>query len=387
MKNNELLNYLVCDFNHTVRDPLWHDIHLSDGLLQLLHTKPVQKLDRIRQLGPTALVYPGAVHTRLSHSLGVCHLSSQMLISLIRKGYQGFSICGASSFLSAALLHDLGHFPYAHSLKDIISEDHEALGAGIILQDRSIQDAIELAGGNVQWVCAIIDNDREVPNREIGLYRNMLSGTLDPDKLDYLCRDAFFCGVPYGVQDVSYIIDQLEVSGDSLAVQSRSLPSIEHLLFSKYLMYKNVYWNKRVRCATAMVREALSTAMADHSIAEEDLFGLDDYQFVELCRSRKIRKLDLIEAVENNCLLEELKCIPCQEDPKTVREEYGELTGKGLILDIPERISFESSLLISDLGQRFIDCDPVFNSRTIGGFTRSLRMARVFGPSPEASGE
>lgn len=376
-----ILDHLICDFNKTIRDPVWKDIKLSIGFWNLCHTQQMQKLDRIRQLGPTVLLYPGAVHTRLSHSLGVYHLSRLILISLISKGHDIFTMKGACSFLAAAMMHDLGHFPYAHSLKDVVTQEHEALGASIIQDSPELLDALSTAGADPEWVMAVIDKRRPLPCDEVALYRSMLSGTLDPDKLDYLCRDAFFCGVPYGVQDVSYIIDQIDVSKLSLCMNSSSMASIEHILFSKYMMYKSVYWHKKVRCATAMIKKALVDAMGRGIIQEQELFGLDDWQFHQLCEAKRIPLLSLVNRVWNNQLLEEESCFPYEEgfDAKAYERELAARNpGKAVIVDIPEPISFESALLISDKAESFIDCDPVFNRQTIGGFKKSLRMVRVF---------
>ncbi|MFA7189950.1 MAG: HD domain-containing protein [Sphaerochaetaceae bacterium] len=375
---NELLQTLICGFQQTVRDPLWKDIKLSQGLSQVFRDPLVQNLDGIRQLGPAALVYPGAVHTRLSHSLGVCHISRLMLISLLSKGCRCFSMEGAMSFLASALLHDLGHFPFAHSLKEVITVSHEKLGSLMIQSSDSLGKAISESGARLSWVCQIIDSSLKPDNSEIELYRSMLSGALDPDKLDYLCRDAFFCGVPYGVQDVSYIIDNIDISGNRLCISSASMPSIEHLLFSKYLMYRNVYWNRKVRSATAMIRTAITDAFDTGTLVQEDLFGLDDGSFFELCRQRKIRKLRLVENARIGRLYDDLET-SSPSDVLAMEEYRRKYPGYDIIIDVPEHISFESDLLVSDIGKPFSECDQVFDQAKIRDLARTLRMARIFG--------
>ena len=380
MENDLIISRLTCDFNKTIKDPLWKDIHVSAGFWKLFLTPQMQKLDRLRQLGPTALVYPGAVHTRLGHSLGVYHVAKWIVLSLLSNGYGPFSLKGVYSFLAAAMMHDLGHFPYAHSLKEVITEDHEALGARIIGSSEEILRALDEIGADPDWVMAIIDKSLKAGNDEVRMYRNMLSGTLDPDKLDYLCRDAFYCGVPYGVQDVSYLIGQIQLTDTGLGLNQINMSSVEHVLFSKYLMYKNVYWNKRVRCATAMIKRAVCDALEGGYIRQTDLFDLDDSQFIELCRSRQIPLLRLVRRVRDNSLLEQIDEFPWEPgfDSSAMERELGQKLGGMVIVDVPEPISFESDLRIVDLRAPFIDCDPVFNRSSIKGFSTSLRKVRVF---------
>ena len=106
-------------FIHTLRDPLWKDIGLDDAFRHLYLEKNVQKLANIKQNGPTCNIYPGAVHTRLNHSLGVYHVGRLIMKKLCMTSNEDFTYTGIRSFLAACLLHDIGHFPYAHSLKEL----------------------------------------------------------------------------------------------------------------------------------------------------------------------------------------------------------------------------------------------------------------------------
>ena len=117
---SSLSNYLVSDFTLTMRDPVWGDMLFTPQLINIIRHPQFQKLARIKQLGPVSLVYPGAVHTRLSHCLGVYHTSRRILMALLRNGEPGLTKTGVNSFLVSALLHDIGHFPFAHSLKDVV---------------------------------------------------------------------------------------------------------------------------------------------------------------------------------------------------------------------------------------------------------------------------
>ncbi len=403
------LSSLYTHYNVSIRDPLWKDVHLSEELKRIYLTPAVQKLGRIKQLGPTFHLYPGAVHTRLDHSLGVYHISYTILTNLLRqalsKGEETIlSEEGMRTFLCAALLHDIGHFPFAHSLKELPLRSHEAIAASLIEEDRQLHDAIIESGCSPSLVAAIIDESLPNSDVEIAFYRSLLSGALDPDKLDYLNRDAFFCGVPYGMQDVSFITNRLMIFNNKPALPLSAAGSVEHLLFSKYLMYKNVYWHKRVRSATAMIKKALLCSLAEDVLAPEDLYVLDDEQFFMLPETHSYKPLALFSQVRDNnmlsCRFEKdfdenhtLDKIASSLQGRLVLEKdlwhklgktYRSLESYQVILDIPEPIMFESDIpLIQKDGTAlaFNKADTVFSQDVGKVFTKNLRKTRIFTPS------
>lgn len=396
---NSLSEYLVSDFNLTMRDPVWGDMLFTPQLISIVRHPQFQKLARIKQLGPVSLVYPGAVHTRLSHCLGVYHISRKILIALLRNGEPGLTKEGVNSFLVSALLHDLGHFPFAHSLKDVVVKSHESLATDIIRSDKNLNKLICEAGADVNTVCSIIcPEENPTDSKEVVLYQHMLSGALDPDKLDYLCRDAFFCGVPYGVQDVSWIIEHFTTCDGRPALSRDNAASVEHLLFSKYLMYKNVYWHKATRCATAMVKNAVVMALNEGVLKEQDLYFLDDEQFITLCASKDYRPFEMVMQSRLGQLFNTNREFACKnsfseqdrlELQKTAWEKLSSKCEKWqIIVDLPEPISFESNIrLVNPDGSwdEFSKCDELFSGSQISDtFTTALRKVRVFSPVNEA---
>ncbi|MHC1692103.1 MAG: HD domain-containing protein [Sphaerochaetaceae bacterium] len=403
--------FLSSGFNGSIRDPLWKDIPLSAGFKALYHCPAMQKLGRIKQLGPAFHLYPGAVHTRLSHSLGVFHIARLILLSLLRTWIdEGTPIplthMGMQSFLSAAMLHDLGHFPYAHALKELPLREHEQLAADLIMDNPHMQDILrDDIGACVQWVCAIIDTGIVCDNPEITFYRALLSGTLDPDKLDYLSRDAFFCGIPYGMQDASYIINRLAYIDPGLpAIPVSAIGAVEHLLFSKYLMYQNVYWHRTTRAATAMIKKALYLALMDQVITKQALYGLDDESFFQLPQQYPhFAPFALLEQVRDNQLFtthmqiafngsRSLQDHCCHLERRLETEEalfnmlhlqYPAMQRHEIIIDVPENISFESDIPImlpNGATAPFNTIDELFTKPVVEAFTSSLRKIRIFGP-------
>lgn len=380
---------------------------MTKEIKALTEVNDVQKLARIKQNGPTYHIYPGSVHTRLSHSIGVYHLGRQILLSLSKKSDElPFTEKGIKSFLVACLLHDIGHFPYAHSLKELAIKDHEELAGEMILNREELGRAIDNTGADRDMTAAIIDKDLLTADEETIFYRNVLSGTLDPDKLDYLSRDGFFAGVPYGRQDTDFIISSLSYHKSRLCLDKAAISSVEQILFSKYMMYRTIYWHKGVRSATAMIKKALITALKEGLVSYDELYGIDDNEFVLLLLKRidKCGALKMVEDVEHNHLLErkafkdydssgviETKGRKPEERDemeykiwKKLSQSYPNLNQWEVIIDIPEPISFETHIsLLTEEGEieDINDSEMVFSGKVSSLFQKSLRKVALYTPS------
>ncbi len=391
-----------------IRDPLWKHIYLPEGLAAALTSPDFVRLNRIRQLGPTELVYPGAVHTRAGHSLGVYEIARRILEQLERRGADWITATGRASWHAAALFHDIGHFPYTHSLKELPLEEHEVLSGRIVLGEE-ISRCIAKAGGDPQQVAAIIDTTIPTQDTETLFYRRLLSGVLDPDKLDYLNRDAYYCGVPYGIQDTEFTLDQLQPHKErGIMLDSAAILSVENLLFSKYLMYRSVYWHKQVRIATAMMKKALYAALSKALVAPEELYQQDDSGihhllqriscaagesgFPEIVLARGVAERQLYKVVaeikfdSENPFHRRLESLQGRHRAEEELAESLAVPAAHLLIDIPERISFESDLWICDEGLPFSRSSTVFSVQTVASFTGSLRKIRVAVREPESHG-
>ncbi|HVO34809.1 MAG TPA: HD domain-containing protein, partial [Gemmatimonadales bacterium] len=247
-----------------VRDLLWQNIRLEPAAVRVVDTAAFQRLRYVRQLGHAFLVYPGATHSRFEHALGAYHLTRRALEALRVQG--AFAIGEADALLIrlAALLHDIGHYPFSHALEESGFLSHEALGerylaradvAGL-LAESGITDSAALG--------AVIRGTSAHP------LAGLVSGSIDLDKIDYLKRDALMCGVPYGEIDVERLLACLvvvELDGRrTLGVMEKGLSALESLLFAKYQMYRNVYWHHAVRSATAMFKRLVRDAVAHGTV-------------------------------------------------------------------------------------------------------------------------
>jgi uncharacterized protein len=246
-----------------IRDPLHNNIRLDPLARELIETPAFQRLRYVRQLGLAFLVYPGATHTRFEHALGTYHLAKRSLALLSESdGLSGVPDDECGIVAAAALLHDLGHYPFSHALEEIGALHHEEVARALI------------AGGEVgEILTRTLGHD--APDRIIALVRGesrsplqrLISGSLDLDKLDYLRRDALMCGVSYGDIDVDRLLNSLVLVNDpdsgglTVAIAEKGLSALESLLFAKYQMYRNVYWHHAIRSATAMYKRLVADAL------------------------------------------------------------------------------------------------------------------------------
>ena len=249
-----------------VRDPLWNNIRLDPEALAVLDTPAFQRLRYVRQLGHAFLVYPGATHSRFEHALGAYHLARRALAQLAEAGAAPDAET-ARHLRLAALLHDVGHYPFSHALEEAGLPNHEGLAAQHL---GSGELGVVLSGAGVATgsLLPLIQGTSDLP------FAGLISGGLDVDKLDYLSRDAMMCGVPYGVIDVDRLLASLTlVTADggrrTLALHEKGLTALESLLFARYQMYRNVYWHHAVRAATVMFKRLVRRAIAAARITPE----------------------------------------------------------------------------------------------------------------------
>ena len=251
-----------------LRDPLWNNIRVDELTLRLIDTRTFQRLRNIRQLGLAYVVYPGATHSRFEHALGAYHLSRQTL-ALLCESDDAFPISGEDQTIvrSAALLHDIGHYPFSHALEEIGQLHHEDVARPLITTGEVAEVLTARIGADApQRIFELIRGVSESP------LQGLISGSLDLDKIEYLKRDAFMCGVPYGEIDVDRLTNSMLVLNDpesgrpTLGVREKGLSALESLLFAKYQMYRNVYWHHAVRSATAMYKRMVDDALRSRAL-------------------------------------------------------------------------------------------------------------------------
>jgi uncharacterized protein len=251
LQHRQQTGSLYMPFRKIINDPVYGFITIDDELIFAIIAHPYyQRLRRIHQMAMAHLVYPGAIHTRLHHSLGAYHLMCNALYELKSKGVpitpqeeQGAKI--------AILLHDAGHGPFSHALEHVLVPEmhHEAISLLIM------QELNKTFGGQLDTALQIFTNQH--PKKF--LYQ-LISGQLDVDRMDYLTRDSFFSGVVEGMIGYDRIIKMMVVHQGQLMIEEKGIYSIEKFLVSRRLMYWQVYLHKTVLCAEQMLRRIIGRA-------------------------------------------------------------------------------------------------------------------------------
>jgi hypothetical protein len=267
-----------------VRIPPGDTVPLTPRVRALVDTAPMRRLAGISQLGLVSLVYPGAVHTRLEHSLGVYRLALEFLRRLRRDERFAATVTAtdAAAFLASALLHDLGHWAYCHPLEDMgLSElpRHESL-LPEILAGEEIAAVLRSAWGlDPARIAALVGGTATDPAGRI--LQSLLSGPIDVDKMDYLARDSLHAGVPYGRHfDQDRLLSSLclDETGTAVAISDKGRTAAELMVFARYVMFSEVYWHHAVRAATAMLQRAVW--LVRPAIEPATLVRTDDHGFV-----------------------------------------------------------------------------------------------------------
>lgn len=289
-------------FRKIINDPVYGFITINNPLIFEIISHPwYQRLRRIKQMALAHLVYPGAVHTRLHHSLGAYHLMGNALQVLKEKG-TFISEAEDTGAKIAILLHDIGHGPFSHALESVLMENvhHEELSL-LLMQDLNRQ-----FNGQLQTAIDIFTNT--YPKKFL---HQLVSGQLDVDRMDYLTRDSFFTGVSEGVIGYDRIIKMLTVHNGELMVEEKAIYSIEKFLVARRLMYWQVYLHKTVLAAemtlVKILERARETGMENAERLPESIlksFLLNQYKgtiTLHLDQFCQLDDTDIVAAIKSWC--------------------------------------------------------------------------------------
>jgi uncharacterized protein len=277
-----------------INDPVYGFINIDDELIFNIIAHPwYQRLRRINQMAMANLVYPGAVHTRLHHSLGAYHLMCNALAELKNKGVeitkeeeQGAKV--------AILLHDIGHGPFSHALENVLIEGmhHEAISL-LLMEELNRQ-----FNGKLQVALDIFTD--VYPKKFL---HQLISGQLDVDRMDYLTRDSFFSGVSEGVIGYDRIIKMLIVHEGELMVEEKGIYSVEKFLVARRLMYWQVYLHKTVLCAEQMLVRIIRRAKHIKAFTKTPLNKIINHpdQVITIEEFCQLDDFDVVSAIKEWC--------------------------------------------------------------------------------------
>ena len=348
-----------------VRDPVHGYIELDELAQAILDTPQMQRLRRIRQLGLSHLVYPGANHTRFEHSLGTYHLTCQLL--------EQIDIPQPEEIKAAALLHDVGHGPFSHVTEELIRRytrhGHDEISH--ILKQPEIATVLDNFSIQPSSIMSHVKGETTLGN--------ILNSEIDMDRMDYLVRDAHYTGVAYGVIDLERLIHSLKFHEGLFVIGAGGLQAAESLLVSRFFMHPTVYFHHVSRIAETMLLRACEHAISegildpaglqlmDDGMLETTLMQAGGYagELIDRIRNRKLFKRSLyasLPSISGN-VVERYR-----SNPKRLEKELAEEAGvpEGYVLadipDMPDMTEMKAMIVVNDKLVNLEQVSPIVNN-------------------------
>lgn len=296
-----------------VRLPIWGHVPLCGAARKTIEHPDMVRLQRVKQLLFVHYAFPGAMHTRFEHCIGTYHLARQMLRRLLAHPYNRDPETNQARieplegrvFLAAALLHDIGHYPCAHLLDSLPLRDE---AGRLLFVSHEVRACEYLDPARPNGLARILQEEWNIPDPALvcaaiaprhvhvpkgdNLPGRLLSGIVDPDKMDYLMRDADACGVPYGHIDVERLIESLVIEvgpeGRRLAITEKGVAPLESLIFSKYMMFRHIYWHHTARIASAMFGRFVQDGVQAGVIEPQWFYTLSDEALLDRLQNPQV---------------------------------------------------------------------------------------------------
>ncbi len=328
-----------------IRDSVYGNIPVADLFLELLHRPELQRLHGIRQLGLTYLVYPGANHTRLEHSLGTCHVARRMATML------GLDSREQRMVGIAALLHDIGHGPFSHTLERLLHQatgkDHVELTRELIAGTRTLKDTgMEPLPALLRRHDIDPDDIVAILSGQRGHLSDIIHGSIDADQIDYLRRDAHYTGVAYGVIDFDRIMQTLALHDGHVMVTKKGISALESMLVARSLMYSSVYLHKTVRIAELMLLRAVEHAMP------LDFSPLTDGELLQHLRQQGDFQHDIVRRIKYRRLFKSAYRIDLSGMDAGQRRHLADLDAGMAEKHIADRANLDRGYVIVDVPNR-----------------------------------
>lgn len=385
-----------------IRDPVHKYIHITDLEKSVIDTPVFQRLRRIKQLAGAHLTYPGAMHTRFLHSLGVMFTAGKIFSHLANYYPSKVNKDDLQLVRLAGMLHDIGHGPFSHTFEEVLTErkgiTHEDI-AKMLITKTELKDIVSKGGFNPDEVADLSTGKCSIREKWIN---QIISSHFDADILDYLRRDSLFTGVEYGLIDAERIIDSMVLWNDSIAIDETALYALESLFIARYMMFKAVYFHRTVRAAVIMLSRAMLLVddiigLTDFKTPEEYIL-LDDYSVIDRIMSIDENNEDtklakkLISGYLNRSLLKSVfEILIHHDDPLYHSLISRPLLRKSLENEIAEKANINPRMVFLDLPSvPSLPYHPDYSGGRHGGFEVKIvgkengekKLKQVFEVSP-----
>jgi len=341
-----------------IRDSVHGNLQLDEFEISLVDTPQVQRLRRIKQLGFTYLVYPGANHSRFEHSIGSMYLASRLaeILNLDDHTKKMLRAC--------AILHDIGHGPFSHVSEGVMDTSHEDFTSQIIKESQLID------------ILSEIFDPHEIINiiRGRGALGQIISGEIDVDRMDYLLRDSYYTGVAYGVIDVERLIYNMKLE-DNLLLDNKGVQAAESTLVARYFMYPSVYQHHTTRIINSMFRRCLRKLFERGIILPEEIYQYDDIDIMAIIRSQDGDIKDLNQRIEDRELFKTVLSLKLDDldNPESIFKikeeniiraeseisEALDIPADYVIIDIPEYPSFDEMRTLVSVDDRVVKLSEI----------------------------
>lgn len=342
-----------------IRDPIHDYIELDDLATAMIETPEVQRLRRIKQLGFSNLVYPGANHTRFEHSLGVYHLAKHM-VKQVDEPHR-------NELLAAALLHDIGHSPFSHATEELISrytrKSHEDIED--LLRKGEISDILKDFSLSPSAIVGHIKGETNTGQ--------IIHSEIDVDRMDYLVRDAYYTGVAFGLIDHVRLIHELKFNENRLVLNKGGLQAAESLLVSRFLMHPTVYFHHVSKIAESMCKHAAGY-MIETGLDARVLRRMDDCTFMMEMKNTGGYASDIADRLFKRRLFKRalyadfnsvsIDVLKFRKNMTRIENEIAELSGLDhgyVLVDIPEKPEIEEMKAQVIVNGKMISIDKASN--------------------------
>lgn len=332
------------------RDPIHGFIEVRDLENEIINSKAFQRLRNIKQLAMTSYVYHGAEHTRFGHSIGVMHLVTRAYNSAIENHKDKFPepkrAWHEQILRLIALTHDIGHAPFSHASESLFpdNKEHEDFTVEIVTKTE-ISDIIKRIGAKFvekygdeynitpQLICDIYMGKNAGPNSEFTFLKSFMDSELDCDKMDYLLRDSYYCGVQYGKYDVERLLSSFTIyysdNSPRLAIKSGGVQVFEEFVLARYFMFIQVYFHRTRRYFDIMLGEALKFILPDglYPTSIEEYLQWDDCRVIQLLKEN-VDKNSACHNIINRFVYRRVDCTkthPNESDKRTFKRNKKDL--------------------------------------------------------------
>ncbi len=376
-----------------IHDAVHGSIKVEEPLLSILETPEVQRMSNIRQLGLNYLVFPGANHTRLEHSLGVSHLAGIIGKNLNLNDDEIILL------RIAGLLHDIGHAPFSHTLENYIIEktgkNHMEIGNEIIkgkmdivakdfMERKRIDEILNESGIDVSTITNIIYSKHNYPQTtlfqeekdEKFYLKSIISGDLDADQLDYLMRDSHYTGVGYGVIDLPRILNTMMLKRNMIVYDKKGIEALESVVVARALMYSSVYFHKTARIAETMLLRAVEHANMDPI----DIIKMNDSELISALMERDGYPREIALRIKYRKLFKKVLILENYGEEINVKKMEREIAETAnipegyVIIDYPSYVS-ETRM---NLDAYIFDGNKITSLNDASKIVRALKLRKAF---------